>query len=214
MPFYHPQRGVWVEVHRRLFSGHRGVATDKVFSLEHVKHQRRLSEFRGRQVYRLSNEFQIVYISAHWGSGSTIIDGMIAMLDIIYLLRNAREHLRWDLILHWLRGSTAALYLSLILTYLQQHHLIDIAPEIPKTLRADQTGIMRSNIKLLHIIMDYYVVAGKDFGPYCTAEDVNHVWRTLLSSGSPLQNLILVMRHFLRLRTRLYRLKRIVQSGR
>jgi Uncharacterised nucleotidyltransferase len=214
MPFYHPQRGVWVEVHRRLFSGHRDVATDKVFNLEHVKRQLQLSEFRGRQVYRLSNEFQIVYISAHWGSGLTIIDGMIAMLDIIYLLRNAQEHLRWDLILCWLRGSTVALYLSLILTYLQQYHLIDIAPEIPKTLRADQTRVMRSYIKILHVIMDYYVVAGKDFGPYCTAEDFNHVWRTLLSSGSPLQNLILVMRHFLRLRTRLYSLKRMVERGR
>jgi hypothetical protein len=69
-------------------------------------------------------------------------------------------------------------------------------------------------MKILHIIMNYYVVEGKDFGPYCTAEDFNHVWRTLLSSGSPLQNFILVMRHFLRLRTRLYHLERILGMGR
>jgi hypothetical protein len=69
----------------RLASGTRGAAADKVFSLEHVKRQLQLSEFQGRKVYRLSNEFQIVYISAHWCWGLTIVDGLIAMLDIIYL---------------------------------------------------------------------------------------------------------------------------------
>jgi Uncharacterised nucleotidyltransferase len=209
MPFYHPQRGVWVEVHRGLVSSRRRVAADMVFSLEHVKDQRRLSEFRGRQVYRLSHEFQMVYISAHWGSGATIVDGMIAMLDTIYLLRNAQEHLRWDLILHWLRGSTAALSLYVVLAYLQKYQLIDISPEIPTRLLADHSRGMGFNMKILQLIMDYYVVGGKDGGRYSTSEDLNHVGRILLSSGSPLQNLILVMRHFLRLRTRLNSLKRV-----
>jgi hypothetical protein len=214
MPFYHPQRGVWVEVHRGLVSGHRGMAADNVFSLEHVTQQRRLSEFRGRQVYRLSDEFQIIYISAHWGSSATIVDGMIAMLDTLYLLGNAQERLRWDLILHWLSGSTSALYLYSMLTYLQSYHLIDIAPEIPQTLLADQNPVMRFNLKILQRIVDYYVVAGKNFDPYCTSDDFNDIWRMLLAPGSPLHNLTLMLRHFLRLRTRLSSLKSRWEKGR
>ena len=210
MPFYHPQRGVWVEVHRCLVSGNRGAAADKVFSLEHVKRQLQLSEFHGRKVYRLSNEFQIVYISAHWCWGLTMVDGLIAMLDIIYLLRNTKEQLRWELILHWLHGSLAALHLSLILTYLQKYQLIDIAPEIPQKLFSSQYSVAGFNLKILQIIIDRYVVEGKDFGPHCTSEDLNHVWVTLLSPGSPIHNLISVMRHFSRLRTRLHRLRSIV----
>jgi hypothetical protein len=198
-------------VHRRLVSGNRGAAADKVFSLEHVKRQFQLSEFQGRKVYRLSNEFQIVYISAHWCWGLTIVDGLIAMLDIIYLLRNTKEQLRWELILHWLHGSLAALHLSLILMYLQKYQLIDIAPEIPQKLFSRRRCAAGLNLKILQIIIDRYVVKGKDFGPYCTSEDFNHGWVTLLSPGSPIHNLILVMRHFLRLRTRLYSLRKICE---
>jgi Uncharacterised nucleotidyltransferase len=211
MPFYHPQRGVWIEVHRRLASGDRGAAADKVFSLEHVERQLQLSEFHGRKVYRLSNEFQIVYISAHWCWGLTIVDGLIAMLDIIYLLRNANERLCWDLILHWLHGSVAGLHLSLILTYLQKYQLIDIPPEIPQQLFSSHRWVAGLNLKILQLIIDRYIVEGKDFGPRCTSEDLKHVWMTLLSPGSPIHNLILVMRHFLRLRTRLYSLRRIFE---
>jgi hypothetical protein len=214
MPFYHSQRGVWVEVHRRLFSDHRSVATDRVFSLQHVKQQLRPSEFQRRTVNRLSNELQIVYISAHWCSGLTILDGLIAMLDIIYLLRNTTEHLRWELILQWLHGSTASLYLYFMLAYLQKYQLIDISPEIPKKLLSAPNHVMGLNIKVLQIIIDRYWVAGKSFGRHCTSEDFEVVRRTLLLPGSPIQNLILVMRYFLRLRTRLYSLKGILELGR
>jgi hypothetical protein len=96
----------------------------------------------------LSNEFQIVYISAHWCWGLTMVDGLIAMLDIIYLLRNTKEQLRWELILHWLHGSLAALHLSLILTYLQKYQLIDIAPEIPQKLFSSQRCVAGFNLKI------------------------------------------------------------------
>jgi Uncharacterised nucleotidyltransferase len=208
MPFYHPQRGVWIEVHRRLFSGHQNVATDQVLSLDHVKQQLRPSEFQGRTVYRLSKELQIVYISAHWCSGHTIVDGLIAMLDTLYLLRNPKEELRWELILHWLHGSTASRYLYLVLAYLQKYQTVDLPLEILKNLLSSQRYVETLNLRILQTIIDRYLGEGKDFGPHCNLEDFNYVWRTLLSPGSPINNLILVMRHFLRLRTRLYSLKR------
>jgi hypothetical protein len=133
------------------------------------------------------------------------------MLDIIYLLRNANEQLRWDVILHWLHGSVAALHLALILTYLQKYQLIEIAPEIPQKLFSSQRCVAGLNLKILQIIIDRYVVEGKDFGPHCTSADLKHVWVTLLSPGSPIHNLIWVIRHFLRLRTRLYSLRRIFE---
>jgi hypothetical protein len=48
------------------------------------------------------------------------------------------------------------------------------------------------NLKILQIIIDRYVVEGKDFGPYCTSEDLKHVWVTPLSPGSPIHNLIFI----------------------
>jgi hypothetical protein len=155
---------------------------------------------------------QATHLTAQILSGEQLdamVDGLIAMLDIINLLRNSKEQLRWELILHWLHGSLAALHLSLILTYLQKYQLIDIAPEILQKLLSSQRCMAGFNLKILQIIIDRYVVEGKDFGLHCTLEDFSHVWVTLLSPGSPIHHLILVIRHFLRLRTRLYSLRRI-----
>jgi hypothetical protein len=139
---------------------------------------------------------------------------MIAMLDTLYLLGNAQERLRWDLIRHWLSGSTSALYLYSMLTYLQSYQLIEIAPDIPQTLLADHNPVMRFNLKILQRIVDYYVVAGKNFDPYCTSDDFQDIWRILLAPGSPLHNLTLMLRHCLRLRTRLSSLKSRWEKGR
>jgi hypothetical protein len=214
MPFYHPQKGVWVEVHRRLFSPKRSVAADKVFGLDHLKGQLQASEFHGRPVYRLSSEFQIVYISAHWGSNLTTVGGMIAMLDLIYLLRYAKEQIRWDLILHWLHGSVASLSLYFMLTYLQKYQLVNIPPEFLKKLFSSQQHLRGLKLKILQTITDRYLVEGKDFGPLCTLENLDAVWQTLLAPGTPIRGLIVVLRHVLHLRARLYRLKSKLERGR
>jgi hypothetical protein len=119
---------------------------------------------------------------------------MIALLDLIYLLKNAPESLHWDLIVGWLHGSITALYLALLLTYLRKYQLVDISPEIPAQLCAGHNRLIGLNIKLLHIILDYHVVEGKDFSPHCTEEDFGHVCRTLLSSGSPIHHRLIAGR--------------------
>jgi hypothetical protein len=65
MPCLHPQRGIWVEVHRGLFPPSTKLATTRVLSQKHLTSQLRPSAFQGRPVTRLSDALQIVYIAAH-----------------------------------------------------------------------------------------------------------------------------------------------------
>jgi hypothetical protein len=93
-PFFHQRRGIWIEVHWRLFSSLSVFETDKVFRLDHVTTQLRPSLFQGRQVMRLSDELQLVYIAAHWHrdyNSVAVLGAMIAMVDIIYLLGNSKN---------------------------------------------------------------------------------------------------------------------------
>jgi len=206
MPFFHPQRGVWVEVHRGLFPPRNKVSSEKIFSLENLKGQLQPSEFQGRKVTRLSNELQIVYIASHWACTFSVIGGMVAMVDMIYLLKNTKDTIHWEQIVDWLHSSVASTYLYLMLTYLVKYQLIAIAPEILHRLFLSQRSFGKMNLKIMHVLIDHYLVDGRGFGQVLSLRNLDILWKTLLFSGPPFRNLMLVPWTILlpwRLRTRL-----------
>ena len=190
MPFFHPQRGVWVEVHRGLFPPKSKLGADKVFSRENLKNQLRPSEFQGRKVARLSNELQIVYIASHWAYSFSVVGGMVAMMDIIYLLKNTKATLDWDQILDWLHGSVAPTHLYLMFTYLDQYQLIDISPDILHRLFLRQRAFGNMNLKIVHTLIDRYLVDGRAFVQVLSLRNLDILWKVLLLPGPPLRNLI------------------------
>jgi len=123
MPFFHPGREIWVEVHRGLFPPESKLSTTKTFSPQNIKTQVMPSEFLGKKVTRLSPELQLVYIACHWALGLHVIGGMVPMLDIIYLLRNTKDKFSWDKVLDWLDDSSTCTRLYLMLTYLHKYQL-------------------------------------------------------------------------------------------
>jgi hypothetical protein len=215
MPFVHPQRGVWVEVHRGLFPAHSRVGTDRIFGLEHLDSQLRPSTFRGRPVTRLSDALQIVYIASHWALDFQPIGGIIAMLDLIYLLKHSKEAVCWEHMLDWLHGSVAATPLYLLLTYLDTYQLIDIAPEILHELSVRQRSFGSLNLHIMHRLIDRYSVDGHPFGRVYSGHHLNILWETLLLPGPPLGNLLQVPRNLLlasRVGTGFSRLQRMLKG--
>jgi hypothetical protein len=132
-PFHHPRTHVWVEVHRGLFPVQSPLGSDRIFGPENLAAERRPAKFRGQPVNRLSDELQLVYLACHWASDLRRVGGMVPMLDLIYLLRNARA-IQWERILDWLAGSVASSYVYLLLTYLDRYELLELAPEVLRSL--------------------------------------------------------------------------------
>lgn len=189
-PLFHPGRCVWVEIHRGLFPSSSPVGADTIFGLEHINAELRPSVFRGRRVNRLSDELQVVYLASHWVFGFRRVRGMVGMLDVIRLLTNARS-LRWGRILEWLEGSSvAATSLYLLLSYLSRHRLVDIDPQILRALRARQRSFGGVNLRMLHAVIDRYVVSGRPFGHLMSARNFDIVWRNLSSPRRPSHNLL------------------------
>jgi Uncharacterised nucleotidyltransferase len=192
MPFLHPQRGIWVEVHRGLFPSSTKLATTRVFSHKHLTSQLRPSAFQGRPVTRLSDALQIVYIAAHWAFEFKGIGGMLAMLDLIYLLKYTKEAIDWEAIFDWLDGSIAATHLYLMLTYLARYGLIDIPPQRLHELSLRQRSFGTLNLHIMHKLVDRYMIDRPPSGRLCSAFHLDILWRTLLVPGSPLRNLLRV----------------------
>lgn len=183
MPFFHPKRSIWVEVHRGLFPRKSKVGAEKVFSLDNLITQLRPSKFQGRKVNRLSDELQLVYIASHWAKKFKAIGGMIALLDVIYLLNHVKNKLNWKQILDWLPGSVASIDLYLMLTYLVKYKLIEIAPEILHELSSKQRSLGSLNLKIVHTLIDRYLVDGRAFGRILSLGNLDILWKTLLLPG-------------------------------
>jgi len=190
-PFFHPQKQVWVEVHRGLFPISGLVGTDKVFSADSVAAERRSGEFRGRSVYRLSDEFQIVYLASHWASDFSRIGGMVAMLDMIYLLKHAPS-IRWNRILQWLDGGVVAASVYLLLTYLTRHGLIELPPAVLRDISTRQRSFGLVSLGIVHATLDRYVTNGQEFGLLMSERNFEILWDTLLMPRAPTRRLPLL----------------------
>jgi hypothetical protein len=190
-PFFNPQKDIWVEVHRGLFPGKNEVSHDKVFALENVKAQLQTSKFQGRRVSRLGNELQVVYIASHWASDFNVVGGMVALLDIIYLLKNAKDEFNWQQILKWVDDSVASAHLYLILSYIDKYRLIDIAPEVLDELSSKQRSLKNLNLGVMHGVIDRYFVGEKPFGQILSERNLSILWKILLLWESQSRNLLL-----------------------
>lgn len=203
-PLFHPDTGIWVEVHRALFSANSEVASDRIFGPENLRAELSSSECQGQPVNRLSDELQLVYVATHWALGFQRVGGMVAMLDLIYLLKNARA-LRWERIFDWLGGSVASAYVYLLLSYLDRHQLADIAPGVLHDLFSRQRSFGRTNLAILHALLDRYVTDGREFGGLVSARNFHRVWRSLLLPGPPSRNILLGLWNLLPYRATLMR---------
>jgi hypothetical protein len=189
-PFLHPDTGIWVEVHRALFSADSDVSSDKVFSPDNLRAELLSSEYGGRAVYHLSDEFQLVYVATHWAREFKRVGGMVGMLDLIYLIRSSPA-LRWKQIVEWLDGSVACAHVCVLLSYLDRHELVDIPPGILADLFSGQRSFGRTNLSILHALLDQYVTDGREFGWLVSARNVDRVWASLLRPSRPTRNALI-----------------------
>jgi Uncharacterised nucleotidyltransferase len=193
MPFMHPRRNVWVEIHDRLFPPATFLGDSDTFSINRVVNEVHVSEFKKGRVSRLSPELQLAYIASHWTRSFSTPGGVVAMLDMIFLLRGAHRGLDWDRLLHWLDGSVSASHVYLILSYLKQYDLVKIEESIFSKLALTQRSFGKLNLKMLHRVIDRHMLGGKTVDSKRVVELLSVVWGNLLLPSPPWLNLARVL---------------------
>ena len=190
VPLVHPRTGIWVEVHHRLFPPDLGLPGVDPFRPDRVNARIRPSTFTGRLVNRLTDDLQVVYTASHWAlSPSRIYNGggVVAMLDLIHLLK--RRGFLWDDVMALVEGSVASAHLYLLLGYLHRSGLVDVPPGTIEHLARMQPCLNSVGGRLLHGILDQYVVDGREYRGLARPGTVDITWRALLGPGPPMRNL-------------------------
>jgi hypothetical protein len=195
MPWFHPQTGIWVEVHRGLFSSDSRLGKSAPFSARNIRAELKPSYFDGRKVMRLSPELQIMYTASHWGAELRYEGGLFGLLDIVYILNGAGQALKWQKFFDYVHGSVVATHLYLLLSYLQQNEIIDLDAAILTELFKAQPSFGRFNLRIAHFLIKRCLLEGKFPEGRAAARNLDILWKSLLLDHGALCNLLFIPRN-------------------
>jgi hypothetical protein len=185
MPFWHPARNVWIEVHTRPYPPISPLANARQFSYDAVT-TRPASVVVGAQTVRVMNhERQLVYVATRWAEMINAERGVFPLLDAALLLRSQSDHLDWDEVCRMSDDPWAAGALVLMLTYLDHWRLAQVPGAVLSRL-ANRDGVTNSIVRsLLHRLVTTYIMEGRKPGALLTASNRRLVWSTLVAAKSP-----------------------------
>lgn len=192
MPWQHCKDEIWIEVHKRLFPKTSPCYNSPVFQLDIVQHQRVLDNFYGLKVYRLSKEFQLVYIATHWAERFKQIGGVFALLDITLIINKHNDELDWNKIISCSNSPHVSNYVYLTLQYLSKSGLLDSSVNIEQYANRIQHSLGMASKAILNSIINDYIFVGKPFGRALTVNNIAIIWRHLLEPSSSFVKLLLL----------------------
>jgi hypothetical protein len=195
MPFFHPRRGIWVEVHRALFPPRACVAGDQFFAPDNLATHTVPHVFRGLNCQRFDDMMQLVYTSAHWATELNVPRGLIPLLDILYLLKRGDQPFPWASLIDQIKGNISIGHLSVAMLYLQLRRLVALPISVHDSLLTRTNNLNTTTRAILEWIVDKYIANGEPFGRILSKSNIGIIWKSLLSPRSPVHNLALVPWH-------------------
>lgn len=197
MPFWHPQSGVWVEVHTRLFPPKSPLAEDSRFALPNIEPQLQTLEVHGAHARVMSSELQLLYTCARWLEELNVERGLFPMLDVVLLIRNQGHRLNWDQVFVMLEGSPPAVTtaMHIMLAYLCRWNIISVPREVLDRLAAGDRHTNRASLWILHRVVTIFLLERRPYGRFLTERNVSIAWSTLLQTPTPLRNLLRLPYH-------------------
>jgi hypothetical protein len=189
MPFFHPDKRLWVEVHRGLFPDTWSCAHDPCFAAPAVLATSVPITFRGVATRALSDETHLSYTCTHWAGSFSLSRGLLAVLDVIYLLRRSQPF-DWAAMQRNAPHGWARRSIGLMLGFLRSHGAI----ELDRQARAFVADCLRPlgsvNTRLLYRLLNVSLV-GRRNGRLLTESNVRNIWDgLLLPQRSPYLNLL------------------------
>lgn len=192
MPFFHPVKQLWVEVHTALFSN-ANASSDPVFSPSRISTQTVPMTFRGHVTNRLSFKQEMIYTAAHWAlERKCFAGGALPFVELALMVRSQGDTLDWNQVLMGLHGSQAAAYLFLMLGFLRKHEIVSVPPTVTKQLSALPRYSLGRNEPILHGMIEKYSMQGTPFGNILTEATLNIIWDTLLEPQPAWKNILRV----------------------
>lgn len=214
---HHPQRGVWIELHRRLVPDSFAACREPPLNLADLESYLTEDRLGASRVQRLSPEFELVYLAVSWcrdltaGCGDRGVRRM--PFDAVALLTRAPE-LDWERVLDWSRGSMVGTCVHILLSYLVSRGIVHDRHALARRLAACQPFVNPASLHLIHRLLDVYVVGTREFGPVDSPGNVTSLFASLIAPHGAWRNLLTIPANLVFPRTEPRRFSLRFQLGR
>lgn len=182
MPFFHPVKRVWIEVHRGLFPPSWSCAQDPSFDTDTVLATSIPITFRGVVTRALSDETHLAYTCAHWAGSFSLSRGLLGVVDVIYLLRGGS--LNWDILRRNAPRGWARRSVGLMFGFLQAQGAITLDSAAVGLVADWLRPLSRADIRVLYWLLDACLVRRR-YGRLLTEPNVRNIWDGLLIPERP-----------------------------
>ena len=185
MPFWHPRRSTWLEVHTRLFPPDYPLAGDPRFAVEDLLDGAVPVDVGGVPGRAMADEAQLVYTASRWAEMLNPDRGVLPLADAALLLRVQGEGIDWDRIVGITGGTWAATAVRLLLECLARWDLADV-PRAALRRIADRDPYGNPLLVALERgLVRRYVLEGRRPGRFLTRRNLRTTWSTLVGPTRP-----------------------------
>ena len=179
-PFFHADRGVWIEVHRRLFPPMSPASREPGLAVEALGDHLTSVAVGRERVAVMDRPLQLVYTAARWAEMISPERGIFPILDAALVARSLTPA-EWRAVLSLAGDDWTASALHLMLTFLHRHELAPLPGEVLTELaRRDRYG-SRLTRGALHVIIRRAVFDRRPGG----RRALRTVWTTLTADMRP-----------------------------
>lgn len=190
MPFWHPDRHIWIEVHTGLHPVQSPLATHPLFASDAITPFLTHVTIGRQRAHAMNHELQLVYTSTRWLDRFDAARGVYPLLDAAFILRLHGDALDWDRVCAMVKESWATTALHLLLAYIRRVELAPVPSDILAWLAARDRYSNRFSSALLHTLVNTYVMQGRPFGLLLSNYHWQIVWSTLIRPCRPAANLL------------------------
>lgn len=194
-PLFHPNRKIWIELHRRLLPAGFPASQEDPLNLKQVEIYLEDAQVGAHVVRRFRPEFELFYLASSWCFDLTngVNPGLRrGLVDSTLLLKSAGKNINWENIIRWSKDTLAGASLYVLLSYLVRCNVYDDSEEVCKSLRRQQNYVNSRSLDLIHRRLEKHLVGFEEFGPLFTANITTSVMDALIRKDTAWKNLLAI----------------------
>lgn len=164
IPLRDPEREVWVEVHEALFEN---VDAEDVFGSAYLRARSMPSTFHGREVLRLPDELQLLYLAHAWAHDMAHYAVKVhptclpALFDAVFIVSRSPSSLDLGPLPYTSQTELAIASLHTMMSYLAERGVADVDRTSLAVLGSRQRVVGAVQRRMMHAAIDRYLVGAR-----------------------------------------------------
>ncbi len=217
-PLFHPDRNVWVELHRRLIPDSFPPSQESPLNLTSVDDEVIATSLGELDVRCFRTEFELVYLAAGWcfdlknGFGNPGLQR--SLFDCALALKTGGDELNWDDIIKWSNKTLLGASLYVLLSFLKRIGVFADSENRCEILGKQQDYVNALSLRLMHGRIEKHLVHFGGYGRLTSPSTTSNMFDVLIRKHAAWRNLAAVPGNILFPRREPQRFDRNYQIGR